>query len=99
MTRFRLSGSAQSDLVDIRLYIAEHDPAAADRQMERFFRRFHLLGRNPEMGEMRLDLGPQLRVFSVGNYVIVFRPIDDGIEVARVVSGFRDLGAALDEAD
>jgi len=97
VTRFRLSSSAQSDLADIRLYIAEDDPAAADRQMERFFRRFHLLGRNPEMGEMRPDLGPQLRVFSVGNYGIVFRPIDDGIEVARVVSGFRELGTALDE--
>ena len=32
-------------------------------------------------------------MFTVGNYVISYRPIEQGVEIARVVSGFRDLEA------
>ena len=44
------------------------------------------------MGEVRPGFGvPGCRSFSVGNYVIFFRPIDDGIEIARVIHGSRDM--------
>jgi hypothetical protein len=43
------------------------------------------------MGEIREGFGVLgCRSFSVGNYVIFFRPIDSGIEVARVIHGSRD---------
>jgi toxin ParE1/3/4 len=34
---------------------------------------------------------PGCRSFSVGNYVVFFRPIKNGIEVARIVHGSRDF--------
>jgi len=50
-----------------------------------------LLSANPEMGERRPEFATgQYRSFSVGNYVIHFRPIEDGILVARVQHGDRD---------
>ena len=96
MTRFRLSALAKNDLAEVRAFIAADNPAAADRQTGAFFDRFHMLARNPEMGESRPDLGVDLRIFSVGNYVIVFRQMAGGVEIARVVSGYRDLPLLLE---
>jgi toxin ParE1/3/4 len=43
------------------------------------------------MGEERPGFGvPGCRSFSFGSYMIFFRAIEDGIEVARVIHGSRD---------
>ena len=44
------------------------------------------------MGRQRDELAPTLRSFPVGRYVIFYRSIEGGIEVARVLSAYRDLG-------
>jgi len=93
MSVFRLAELAKADLADIRRYIAQDKPSAADRQIRKFFDTFHLLAQNPELGERREDFGPGLRCFSVGNYAIVYRCGPECVEVARVVSGYRDLHA------
>lgn len=93
MSRFRLAELAKTDLAEIRQYIARDKPGAADRQIARFFQRFVMLSRNPEMGQRRPDLGADLRALAVGNYIIIYRPASEGIEIARVVSGFRNLDA------
>lgn len=95
MSRFRIAELAKTDLAEIRAYIARDKPGAADRQIARFFERFHMLARHGEMGQRRPELGADLRSFAVGNYVIVYRLITDGVEIARVVSGYRDLEALL----
>jgi toxin ParE1/3/4 len=93
MRRFRLSSLAKSDLADIRHYIRQDKPAAADQQIAAFFRRFQTLAKNSELGQLRPEFGPSLRIFSVGNYVIVYRPSAEGVEIVRVVSGYRALEA------
>ncbi len=45
----------------------------------------------PYMGRQREELAARLRSFPVGSYVIFYRPIDDGIEVARILHGARDF--------
>ena len=52
-----------------------------------------LLAQQPLMGQARPELAADLRSFSVGNYVIFFLPLADGIEVQRVLSGARDVDA------
>jgi toxin ParE1/3/4 len=52
-----------------------------------------LLAKQPGMGEARPELAEGLRCFSVGNYLIFFKPLSDGIEVVRVLSGARDIDA------
>ena len=42
---------------------------------------------------MRGDLLKNLRSFPVGNYVIFYVPISDGIEVVRVMHGRQDIDA------
>ena len=62
-----------------------------DPPTPRFFERFHTLARHAQMGQRRPELGADPRSFAVGNYVILYRSISEGIEIARVVSGYRDL--------
>jgi toxin ParE1/3/4 len=93
MSTLRLTDLARADLADIRAYIAGDKPSAADRQIVRFFETFHILAANPELGERCDQFAEGLRCFSKGAYVIFYRPIVDGVEIARVVSGYRDLPA------
>ena len=93
MNSVRLASLAKTDLAEIRHYIARDKPGAADRQIARFFETFQMLGGNPELGERRYDLGPELRCFVLGTYVIIYRPAVEGVEIARVISGYRDLDA------
>jgi toxin ParE1/3/4 len=77
------SAAANEDLSDIAAYIA---PATTIRE------KCSILAKHPMLGEERPGFGvPGCRCFSVGNYVVFFRPIEDGIEVARIVHGSRDL--------
>ena len=47
----------------------------------------------PLQGRVRDDLGPRLRSIAVGNYLIIYRPTAQGVEIARVVDGRRDVPA------
>lgn len=43
------------------------------------------------MGQSCDNFANSLRSFPVEDYFIFYRPIDDGVEVVRVISGYRDL--------
>jgi toxin ParE1/3/4 len=45
----------------------------------------------PQLGRRREELSPRLRSFPVGRYVIFYRPLENGIEIARVLHGARDF--------
>jgi toxin ParE1/3/4 len=94
MSQIRISPQAALDLDEIWNFIGieRRSPDAAYRQVEMIYDKFCILAESPLLGERRKDLGAALRVFSAGNYVIVYRPTDDGIAVARVVHGARDIG-------
>ena len=91
MSRYRLSQQSRSDLDDIWLYIAADNVTAADHFADKLVGKFQTLAAQPGMGRTRDELGESLRSFPVGNYVIFYRPMRDGIEIARVLSGFRDI--------
>jgi toxin ParE1/3/4 len=82
---------AEADLVDIWSYIAQDSPANADRLLDRISDTLSRLATMPFMGQARFDLAPGRRMVPVGNYLIFFRPIQDGIEVIRVLHGRRNI--------
>lgn len=90
MARFLLSHRARSDLSEIRRFIADDNPSAADRLVDEFFDLFQVLARNPEIGQLRADLRPDLRSISHGNYVVFYYPMTDGAEIVVVVHGACD---------
>lgn len=93
MSRFRLSPRAKTDLAEIRRYIAQDNPPAADHFVGEFFDLFFLLARNPEIGQKRSELRPNLCSISHGNYVVFFYSMREEVEIAGVVHGARDVDA------
>jgi toxin ParE1/3/4 len=92
MARLVLSPLAEKDLIEILDYIARDKPEAALRWVEKIRTTCKIIAENPEIGERRTEFKTgQFRSTLVGKYVVFYRPISDGIEVARVVSGARDV--------
>jgi toxin ParE1/3/4 len=90
MSQYRVSDAAKSDLDSIWLYIAQDSPDMADRFIRSLVGRFSLLASMPEIGRQREELAARLRSFPVGNYVIFYRPMQNGVEIARILHGARD---------
>lgn len=59
--------------------------------------KFELLANFPQMGRTRNELIPNLRSFPVEDYLIFYFSMPEGIEIARIVSGYRDLEALFGE--
>jgi toxin ParE1/3/4 len=69
MKRVKIAASAQSDLDEIWLFIANDNRRAADRFHDLLHSKFVALAKQPLMGRARDDLRPGIRSFPVGNYV------------------------------
>jgi len=67
MARVVFTKKAREDLIDIWLHIAEDDPAAADRVLDRLDEAASLLADHPEMGAARDDIRPGLRYLISGS--------------------------------
>jgi toxin ParE1/3/4 len=95
MNRYKIAPAARSDLDEVWDYlgIEKQNPTAASRQIEMLHNKFSLLAANPLLGEVRNDLGPDLRSFVARKYVVVYRPIGRTIEIVRVVHAARDIRA------
>lgn len=93
----RRTSQANDDLIDIWVFIAQKSPMAADRFLDTINEKCHLLGDAPELGARREELAPGLRSFPIGNYTIFYRPIQNGIEIIRVLSSFRDIDPIFDD--
>ena len=91
MAKLVIAPSAQQDLSDIYDCIARDKPIAAANWVEKIEGKRKLIATTPEFGERRPEYGADIRSSVVGRYVISFRPIEDGIEVARVIAGDRDI--------
>ena len=100
MAKVEWTPAAESDLENIAVYIGvtEKSRQAATRFIDRIVHACEIFATQPHAGLLRTDLGPEIRCIPVGNYVVFYRPIDDGVEVARVVSGFQDLDALFASA-
>ena len=86
---------AETDILDIWDYIADDSLAAADRWVDRLDEQFRLLAAQPMMGRARDELAPGVRSFPFGRHVVLYVPLDDGIDVVRVLHGARDIDAVF----
>jgi toxin ParE1/3/4 len=95
----RLGLEAETDLEDIWYFIAagSGNPEVADRFIESLGQRFLLLARHPHLGRRREeDLGPGLRSFPLGRYVILYSVEPNGdVLIVRVIPGDRDIPAII----
>lgn len=96
MSQPYFTNRALTDLDDIWLYIAQDSARAADRFLARILEKCRMLADAPLAGPARPELGAGLRSFPVGTFLIIYRPVKDGVEVLRVPSGYRDIEALFD---
>ncbi len=85
------SRQAQQDLEGILDYLDTQSRSAADRFATEFDRTCDLHAKHPQIGASSEEYAPNLRHFSVWNYAIFYRPIEDGIELIRITHGARNL--------
>lgn len=95
--QFVVSPDAKQDLDDIWEYYAEKDLAYAKKLLTEIAKKFVLLLQYPEMGRERNDLILNMRSFAVKDYLIFYSPIDDGIEILRVVKASRNLSQLFED--
>jgi toxin ParE1/3/4 len=88
---FRISPRAERDLNGIWDFIAENSQTAATRFVNRIEEQCRLLVDNPIMGRPRPEFGPDVRSYTWSNYLIYYAPVDDGLEIMRVVHGARNI--------
>jgi toxin ParE1/3/4 len=90
------------DLDEIAEYIGRSNPPAALRFLDAFDQTVASLAPMPEMGSLWESDHPRLyglRTWPVRGckkYLIFYRPIDNGVEILRVLHGARDLDAILE---
>ncbi len=95
MNSYRFSSDANTDIEGIALYIFDLNPVAADRFLDALDRTCELLAQHPLIACSRPELGENVRSFPVGNYLIFYVPRADGVDIARVIYGGRDLPSAF----
>jgi toxin ParE1/3/4 len=88
-----VSDDAKSDLKRIRKSISRDNAVAAKKQVAHIRAQFKLLVKHPLVGEAVDYLLPGMRRYSVGTYVIYFRPAREELRIVRVLHGARDAEA------
>ena len=87
---------AEADLIDIALYVAEHNHAAAERFLTAAERACAQLATFPHIGSPRTPIDPSfagLRVWPIPgfeSYSIYYIPRASHVDVLRVLHGARD---------
>lgn len=90
---YSLSALAADDLDRIIDYTVEHFPSRARATAKELLDVFSFLGNNPTIGTHRDDLNASCRTWPVLAFVIIFREVDDGVEILRIAHGHQRLEA------
>ena len=95
MPRLVLTESAQADLLEAWLYIAEDSLSAADGVLEAIERDAGVLLDQPLIGRARPELGQQVRSWPTSTpYILYYVSDESDIAVLRVLHHARDVRLA-----
>jgi toxin ParE1/3/4 len=96
----KITPTASRDIESIMDYLAENASfETAEHFLDQLNGKFKRLVKFPKIGSRRDELYPGLRSVPLKNYLIFYRSVPEGIEVMRVVGGYRDLEALFAEND
>jgi toxin ParE1/3/4 len=98
--QFRLTEPAIRDIEQIAEYIArESGLAQADRFLAKLDAKFSKIAQFPNLGRQRNEILPTLRSFPIDQYLILYIPANQDVDILRVVSGYRDLSILFTDSD
>ena len=92
MSQYIISRPAIRDLESISAYFADVNIEAGEKFLQGFSKRCKQLASFPNIGRSYDDLQIGLRGLPMSGYIILYRLIDDGIEIVRVINGRQELG-------
>ena len=96
-----INEDAHGDINDHLFYLVADSPESAKRFRDRLRDTLNILLYMPEIGRMREFRNPELqglRYFPVkdfNKYLVFYVPVDDGIQVIRVLHSARDIDHML----
>ena len=90
---------SDDDLEEIGLYIAREHPDRANTFIDEIVATYDTIAAQPRMGRERPELAANLRSHPHGRYVILYRIMDAGIEIVRVLHGSRDIPSLFPSQD
>jgi toxin ParE1/3/4 len=93
---YGFSEDAIADLDEICDYLGRYCVKAASKLFDRMRQRAKLVASFPDTGKSYDDLISGLRGFVVDDYIVFYIRSGDGIEVLRVISGYRDLRSVFE---
>src|SRR5215471_12411947 len=85
---------ARRDIVEIAVYLADQSLEASNRFLDAAEESLQMLARLPHAGSLCRFRNPKFRLWRVRgfeNYPIFYRPLQDRIELLRIVHGARDI--------
>ncbi|XWK90454.1 MAG: type II toxin-antitoxin system RelE/ParE family toxin [Phormidium sp.] len=91
MSQNFISPAALRDLDDIFDYFASSSVEAGEKFAIEFKKKCQYLTQFPNFGRSYATLKPNLRGIPLMNYIIFYQVIEEGVEIVRVVSAYRDL--------
>jgi addiction module RelE/StbE family toxin len=95
MHRLVFTERAQADLLEAWLFIAEDNPAAADKVLDTLEQEAKLLLLQPLMGRARPELGSAVRSWPSATPYVLFYEVDGtDLTILRVLHHARDVGSA-----
>ena len=95
MSVYRFSADAHRDVTGIVSLLFELNPVAARNFLNALESTCELLAVHSGIGRPRPELGEGVRSMPIGNYLVFYTPALDGIDIARVIYGGRDLPAVF----
>lgn len=99
MSRYIIAPSASRDLNQIADYFLTRNLEAGEKLFREFNNKCQNLAVFPNMGRSYAYIKPSLRGLPLDGYVILYRLLDDGVEILRVVSGRQDLESLFTDWD
>jgi toxin ParE1/3/4 len=97
MKRLVITIDASRDLSEISDYFLEQSIDAGDRFVEGFGKKCQHLAEFPYLGRSYAQLAPGLRGIPLMDYIIFYQIVGEGIEILRVISGYRNLQTVFTE--
>jgi len=82
---------AENDLEEIWWHIAQDNPNNADKFLDKIQETCVALADHPHLGISRNELIAGLRSHPAGHYLIFYFPLEQGIDIVRVLHGSRDI--------
>lgn len=95
--RVEFSPWVEGDLEAIADYIAQDNLARAVSFIREIRTKVRAVGRSPQLYRLRPEIGKDVRIATVGRYILLFRIVGQVVRIERVVFGGRNLPELLEE--